>query len=381
MHLISIAGMAALVPSMAAIAAGHSVSPLATKDYRVASKRDIAKSSPRIVGGTVAPAEDFKYIAYIEAQSFVFGINICTGSLITPNVVMTAAHCTYASSFFQYSADDFQVGFTHTTPDQSVAYKGYTVKEMIVHPSFSKSTLRNDIALLVLNETIPESVAVPGKLYSGDFYLDTPLRAAGFGITDPHNESNLASQLMQVDLSVGATVDCLENVSWYNRTYMMCTDSSKGGHDTCSADSGGPLATAVDNGDGAAIIGITSFGAANDNNPSGICGQKGSPGFYTRVANYIPWIASSISVDADSISIFNTTEIPHELDTVSEIEESLESHSFSLEDDGSGAFGLDSEEHESATSRRSDTESGASTLSMTYSMFAALGLALVATQL
>ncbi|KAJ2856508.1 phospholipid transporting ATPase [Coemansia erecta] len=374
---------ALVVPSIsAAITARHSISPLATKDYRVASKRDIATGTPRIFGGTVVAAQDFKYIAYIEAQNFVFGINICTGSLITPNVVMTAAHCTYASSFFQYSADDFQVGFTHTTPDQSVAYKGYAAKKVVVHPNFSKTNLRNDIALLILNETIPESVAVPEKLYSGDFYLDTPLRAAGFGVTDPHSKSQLAAQLMQVDLSVGHTVDCLENVSWYNRTYMLCTDSTEGGHDTCSADSGGPLATAIDNGNGTAIIGITSFGAANEENPEGLCGQKGSPGFYTRVANYIPWIASTINVDAGSISISNRTETPHELDSLTELEkESQEPHSFSLEDDGSGAFGLDSSAYPSASLRSTRTESGASTLALNNKhlpFLAALALSLVA---
>ncbi|KAJ1721959.1 hypothetical protein LPJ53_003592, partial [Coemansia erecta] len=115
--------------ALAAVAAAtmSPVSPLATKDRRVLPKRETAQTAqttPRIVGGTVASPDDFKYIAYIEAQSFIFGVAVCTGSLIAPNVVMTAAHCTYINSFMQFTADDFQIGFTHTTPDQTTLYKG-----------------------------------------------------------------------------------------------------------------------------------------------------------------------------------------------------------------------------------------------------------------
>ncbi|KAJ2375330.1 hypothetical protein IW150_002611 [Coemansia sp. RSA 2607] len=355
-HVISFALAATTLSQTATATALPPVSPLATKDRRILPKR---QTTPRIVGGSPAPSSDFKYIAYIEAQSFVFGVAVCTGSLIAPNVVMTAAHCTYISSFLQFSPDDFQVGFSHTTPDQTTLFKGYAVKDVLVHPDFSKSTLKNDIALLVLNDTIPASVAEPVKLYAGDVYLDTPLTAAGFGITDPQNDTQLAAQLMQVSLHVGSTALCTQNVPWYNRDTMLCTDASIAGHDTCSADSGGPLATAVDNGAGFAVLGLTSFGSANKNNPDGLCGQKGSPGFYTRVAKYIPWIAQSVNLDAASLSISNVTVIPHESDVL-EVSESESGDQEAL--DTIDESDLDSADATTSRKQHSSTHSAASSI-------------------
>lgn len=58
-----------------------------------------------------------------------------------------------------------------------------------------------------------------------------------------------------------------------------------GNSDTCQGDSGGPLA--MKNEDGLYVLkGITSFGAA--------CGQKGTPGVYTKVNSYMGWTCETM---------------------------------------------------------------------------------------
>ncbi len=64
---------------------------------------------------------------------------------------------------------------------------------------------------------------------------------------------------------------------------MLCAGYKEGGRDTCQGDSGGPLVCPLANGVWVQI-GITSFGQQ--------CAQRGRPGIYTKVSNYVNWIKS-----------------------------------------------------------------------------------------
>ncbi|KAJ2471479.1 hypothetical protein GGI02_002241, partial [Coemansia sp. RSA 2322] len=257
---------------------------------------------PRIIGGHAAPSTDFKYITYIEGNNPVFGGSLCTGSLIAPNVVLTAGHCTYVTDFTMYKASEIQVGFTHTTPDPTVIYKGYSVSKVITHPSFSMRTLKNDIALLILQNSVPDTVATKAKIYTGTYANGAALTAAGFGLTDPYRNTSIASVLMEVDLKLGSPSFCLANSPSFSAANQLCTDGTAG-RDTCNGDSGGPLAIAAEGtSDGTALAGLTSFGPINAKNPDGLCAQAGIPGYYTRIAPYVSWIAQAAGLDAASIT-------------------------------------------------------------------------------
>lgn len=52
-------------------------------------------------------------------------------------------------------------------------------------------------------------------------------------------------------------------------------------------DSGGPLQIAIGNECVFSIIGVTSYGST-------YCGQKSSPGIYTRVSSYLDWIEVNV---------------------------------------------------------------------------------------
>ncbi|KAJ2812685.1 hypothetical protein H4S07_001229 [Coemansia furcata] len=261
---------------------------------------------PRIAGGEPVPNNDLKYVAFVQAVKDSMG-STCTGSLIAPNVVLTAAHCIYRNSTQLYAAKEFQVGFTHKTPDTSKKYQGYSVSKIVLLSSFNIATLKTDIAILVLSDNVPNDVASPVQIYSGDFNTDTPLLAAGFGMTNATDSNSTPANLMEVSLKVGSDDYCKSKSGSYDHKVNICTDGTPG-KDTCRGDSGGPLLTPVNNGSNKyALIGITSYTPVNAENPNGLCAQANSSGVYTRVAPYISWIAQYANLNATAISITNIT--------------------------------------------------------------------------
>ncbi|CAH0396140.1 unnamed protein product [Bemisia tabaci] len=68
---------------------------------------------------------------------------------------------------------------------------------------------------------------------------------------------------------------------------MLCAGKLDGGADTCQGDSGGPFGLpSPDNVCQHILVGVTSFGK--------FCGQENSPGVYTRVSSYLPWIENIV---------------------------------------------------------------------------------------
>ena len=192
----------------------------------------------------------------------------CSGTLVSPRVVATAAHCIDEAganpditAFFGANAygDGTRIGVTRAEP----------------HPDWTGELEgSHDIGLLLLGFAAEPEWAVPlHREAIGDEEIGTEVRRIGFGRDDPDDPDPDGAKR-----SGTTTIDFVSTMDWF-----LAGDETL---ITCSGDSGGPVLIA--GGDGEELAGVHSFGFECES------GTNGS----TRVDLYaddfvLPWIAEN----------------------------------------------------------------------------------------
>ncbi|GDY30571.1 S1 family peptidase [Gandjariella thermophila] len=224
-----------------------------------------AHAGPRIVGGYPTSVGRFpSTVALLTAGGFAF----CGGSLVSPTMVITAAHCVAGRG-----PRDLRViaGRTDLTgPGGMVA----DVTRIGVHPGYVSPERGDDVALVQLRSALPYPsipLAQPGDraLYAPGT-LATVLgwgRIAEGGPASP-GQIRAAWVPLLSDAGCAAAYPGL-----YDPRSMVCAGYPQGGVDSCQGDSGGPLIA------GGKLIGLVSWGDG--------CARPGKPGVYTRLAGLL----------------------------------------------------------------------------------------------
>lgn len=174
----------------------------------------------------------------------------CTGTLVAPNVVLTAAHCISSNNNFVYLGPQYlgDAGGTVLTVAQSYQHPDYATNKNV------------DIGIVVLSSS---SAVTPSAFATTAPTVNENVHVVGFGNTANPTEPMFTK--MQVDVPISA----------------VASDSFSTGPAICSGDSGGPAFNAN------VIAGVVSGHSIQ------ACG--GTAG-YVRVDLYAQWIQQQIDL-------------------------------------------------------------------------------------
>ncbi len=233
------------------------------------AERMKANSKMRIIGGEHALEGEYPDCVTVGSPTSF----CCTGTLIGPNVVLTAGHCGDGGC-----AQRIYVGIDANHPNPAKIYK---VKKAIVHEKFNHFTLANDLTVLILEKDV--AGVTPRKIAAtADIEASFSVRLVGFGLT----ELNIFGEQNLVDVAIAsASCDCADCPDKYGCHKGMEMVAGGAGKDSCNGDSGGPAY--ILKGNDWLLAGATSRATSNS------VMNCGDGGIYVRVDKYRDWIVKT----------------------------------------------------------------------------------------
>jgi secreted trypsin-like serine protease len=249
---------------------------------------------PEIIGGQPVPAGALGQLAYIQDEVSASSYLACTGTVVSPNLVLTAGHCAQdeASGAVQ-PASGFLVATGRTELADTATGQVSAVSRVIVYPGYDLATRDGDAALLELRTpTTAPAIQLADSGQSALWQPGSDLAIAGWGLTDGSGAAAPPTQLQAAATVTQSLGYCAENASLagsgFDPAAQLCaTDPPAYQTGTCLGDSGGPL-LADYGGDDPIEVGITSWGVST---PGTSCNTD-YPSFFTRAATISPWVRS-----------------------------------------------------------------------------------------
>lgn len=236
----------------------------------IASVNDAEKSG--IINGEEVAA-DSKLNTSIVAIYNSVTTELCTGSLLPGNIVLTAAHCIGSTPESMFVLFDTNL---------SSKSERRQVLKTKVHPLWQyqidkgRAPVVGDIALILFNGSVPEKYK-PAKMLGDlrELKDSAEVVIAGFGMFDGVKKDG-SGTLRQATIKI-AKAD-------YNQIEVKL--DQRNGQGACHGDSGGP-AYIFNNGE-YLLWGITSRGSEDPNDE---CSQYS---IYTNAVVFVPWMISVV---------------------------------------------------------------------------------------
>ena len=235
------------------------------------------REEPIIGGRASGAAQNAVVMLQIEERA------ICSGSLIAPNLVLTARHCVSETDEGLLCAPDGHAlsgGRIHADYDAQdiVVYVGQKQSalqarargQQVVHDS-AKNLCNHDIAFVVLDRPITGTPLAPLRL-TETTTIGEKVTSVGWGLTSKGKLPSVRMQRKNVSI-----VDVGPSADTPSHEFVV-------GEAICSGDSGGPALSAA-----GAVVGVVSSGGNgrfDPSNPASGCIGADTTNIYTRLAAF-----------------------------------------------------------------------------------------------
>ena len=156
------------------------------KNLSVVESGHMYPKGQRIIGGSEAPANKYKFIASLQDGQGHF----CGGSLIARNAILSAAHCQGGS---------YSVALGRHEWGENGGQK-IQMKKEVPHPNYNDRTTDNDFNIVFLKE--PATLNSDVELVSINAQSSSPavgdkVTVMGWGVTNPSGSGGVSDILME----------------------------------------------------------------------------------------------------------------------------------------------------------------------------------------
>jgi secreted trypsin-like serine protease len=213
-----------------------------------------------IIGGTTDPGDPSVLAIFVHAPGASSG-SLCTGTVIGPHTVLTAAHCVSPALVGTGQVFELLSGTTLSLP-------GIVASSTTFDPAFDVNNLfaGHDIGIIHTAAALPFA-----SLAIAPVALAAPVRLVGYG-SNTHANTGSGTKRQVTTTIVAASGVLIQD----GNSNMQ----------TCHGDSGGPAFQTV--GGAQVVVGVTSFG--QDASATSVCFNGG---FHVRVDSELGFITAN----------------------------------------------------------------------------------------